>query len=87
MPLSTIDSYFLLIPFLIAMYTVVRETRKLKIATTGQIYLIEKPWDMIASGNYVYLSLLFSVYLPIQIISMILPTILNLRKTRFITKE
>ncbi|RUO86483.1 membrane protein insertase YidC [Spiroplasma endosymbiont of Megaselia nigra] len=85
-PLSTIGSSFLSIPFLIAMYTVVRATRELKIATIGQISLIEKPWDMITSGNYVYLSLLF-VYLPIQILSMILPTILNLRKTRVITKE
>ncbi|WP_114565557.1 membrane protein insertase YidC [Spiroplasma phoeniceum] len=85
-PLSTIGSSFLSIPFLIAMYTVVRATRELKMATIGQISLIEKPWDMITSGNYVYLTLLF-VYLPIQILSMILPTILNLRKTRVITKE
>ncbi|ALA98571.1 inner membrane protein translocase component YidC [Spiroplasma kunkelii CR2-3x] len=85
-PLSTIGSSFLTIPFLIAMYTVVRATRELKMATIGQISLIEKPWDMITSGNYVYLTLLF-VYLPIQILSMILPTILNLRKTRVITKE
>ncbi|WP_374696706.1 membrane protein insertase YidC [Spiroplasma endosymbiont of Polydrusus formosus] len=85
-PLSTIGSSFLSIPFLIAMYTVVRATRELKMATIGKISLIEKPWDMITSGNYVYLTLLF-VYLSIQIISMILPTILNLRKTRVITKE
>ncbi|UZQ29597.1 MAG: membrane protein insertase YidC [Spiroplasma phoeniceum] len=85
-PLSTIGSSFLSIPFLIAMYTVVRATRELKMATIGQISLIEKPWDMITSANYVYLALLF-VYLPIQILSMILPTILNLRKTRIITKE
>ncbi|WHQ37154.1 membrane protein insertase YidC [Spiroplasma sp. SV19] len=85
-PLSTIGSSFLSIPFLIAMYTVVRATRELKMATIGQISLIEKPWDMITSGNYVYLALLF-VYLPIQVLSMILPTILNLRKTKVITKE
>lgn len=41
---------------------------------------------MITSENYVYLALLF-VYLPIQVVSMILPTILNLRKTKVITKE
>lgn len=42
-PLSTIGSSFLSIPFLIAMYTVVRATRELKMATIGQISLIEKP--------------------------------------------
>ncbi|WP_425380011.1 membrane protein insertase YidC [Spiroplasma endosymbiont of Stenodema calcarata] len=85
-PLSTIGSSFLSIPFLIAMYTVVRATRELKMATIGQISLIEKPWDMIISGNYIYLALIF-VYLPIQVLSMILPTIFNLRKTKVITKE
>lgn len=85
-PLSTIGSSFLSIPFLIAMYTVVKATRELKIAKIGQISLIEKPWDMIKNGNYIYLSLLF-VYLSIQIISMILPTILNINKTKIITVE
>ncbi|AGM26599.1 inner membrane protein translocase component YidC [Spiroplasma syrphidicola EA-1] len=85
-PLSTIGASFLSIPFLIAMFTVVKATRDLKIASIGQISLIEKPWDMIQSGNFIYLLLLL-VYLPIQIVSMILPTILNLRKTKVISKE
>ncbi|AKM54783.1 membrane protein insertase YidC [Spiroplasma eriocheiris] len=85
-PLSTIGSSFLSIPFLIAMYTVVKSARDLKMATIGQVSLIEKPWDMITSGHYIYLVILF-VYLPIQIVSMLLPTILNLKKTKVISKE
>lgn len=85
-PLSTIGSSFLSIPFLIAMYTVVKSARELKIATIGEISLIEKPWDMITTGHFVYLALLF-VYLPIQITSMLLPTILNLKKTKVVSKE
>lgn len=42
-PLSTIGSSFLSIPFLIAMYTVVKSARDLKMATIGQVSLIEKP--------------------------------------------
>lgn len=41
---------------------------------------------MITSGHYIYLVILF-VYLPIQIVSMLLPTILNLKKTKVISKE
>lgn len=85
-PLSTIGSSFLSIPFLIAMYTVIKLTRELKIASIGKISLIEKPWDMIMNGYYIYLILIL-IYLPIQIISMILPTILNLKKTKIISKK
>lgn len=85
-PLSAIGSSFLSIPFLIAMYTVVRTVRLLKVAQVGEIALIQQPWDMITSGYWIYLVLLV-IYLPIQVTSMLLPTLLNLKGKKATTPE
>ncbi|WP_342252751.1 membrane protein insertase YidC [Spiroplasma endosymbiont of Amphibalanus improvisus] len=85
-PAGAFSGMILTIPFLIAMYTVIKTSRILKIATIGQISLIDKPWTQITEGNLIYLVLLV-VYLPLQVLSMILPNILNSRRTKVVTKE
>ncbi len=85
-PLSSIGVIFLSFPFLIAMYVVIKSVRQLRVAHIGALYLINRPWSMITSGHYIYLVVLF-VYLPLQILSMFLPTILTLRSTKIVTIE
>nr|WP_246157351.1 membrane protein insertase YidC [Spiroplasma tabanidicola] len=80
-PISSIATSFLSMPFLFAMFSVVRSTHALKIATVGAITLTEQPWAQIKSGNWVYLSLI-AVYLPLQVLSMFLPMILNAVKKK-----
>ena len=85
-PFSVLGVYLLSIPFLIAMYTVVKSVRKLRIAHIGQVYLIDQPWNMITHGHPIYL-LLLGTYLPLQILSMFLPTILAARQQKIVTAE
>lgn len=77
-PLASILSMFLAFPFLFALYIAIRSTRVLKTTQVGAIDLIARPWTMVTSGHLIYLVLLL-VYLPIQVISMFLPTLLNLK--------
>ncbi len=85
-PMASIAVTLLSFPFLIAMYQVIRTTRTLKVATVGQVSLLDQPWSMITSGHLIYLVIL-AVYLPLQVLSMFLPTILNLKNQKSITKE
>lgn len=80
-PLSTIMTGFLSVPFLIAVYTVVRSVRQLRIASIGEINLIENPAEMIKQGEWIYLSLL-AVHLPTQSVSVLLPMLLNMKATK-----
>lgn len=80
-PLSSLGMGFAPLPFLFAIYAVVRSTRVLKIANIGAISLIEKPWYQLTHGQPVYLALL-AVYLPLQIVSMLLPTFLQYRRQK-----
>ncbi|WP_036228379.1 membrane protein insertase YidC [Mesoplasma photuris] len=83
-PMSSFAGSFASMPFLFAIYSVIRSTSALKIASVGEISLIEQPWQQITSGNYVYLALL-AAYLPLQILSMLLPTILQYIKQKSVT--
>ncbi|ARU90889.1 inner membrane protein translocase component YidC [Spiroplasma clarkii] len=78
-PLSSMATQFLSMPFLFAMFSIVRSVRVLKVTTIGQITLIEQPWAQIQAGNYVYMSII-AVYLPLQILSMLLPMFLQMTK-------
>ncbi|AUM63064.1 membrane protein insertase YidC [Spiroplasma monobiae] len=80
-PMSSIATSFLSMPFLFAMFSVVRATHALKIATVGQITLVETPFKQIQEGNWIYLTLIV-VYLPLQIGSMMLPMILQMFKKK-----
>lgn len=80
-PLATIMTGFLSAPFLFAVYTVVRSVRQLRVASIGQINLIENPAEMIKQGEWIYLSLL-AVYLPTQSVSVLLPMLLNTKATK-----
>ncbi len=83
-PFSSMAGAFASMPFLFAIYAIVRSTKSLKIANVGLIALIEKPWTQLLSGEVVYLSLL-AVYLPLQIISMLLPLVLQAIKQKSVT--
>ncbi len=85
-PLASIGTTFLSFPFLFALYITIKSTRYLKVAHVGVIELIQKPWAMMTSGHIIYVSLL-AIYLPIQIISVFLPTILNLKQLKSKTPE
>jgi YidC/Oxa1 family membrane protein insertase len=63
------------------MFAVVRSTLSLKIASIGQISLIEQPWQSATNGEPIYFSLIF-VYLPLQIVSMLLPTFLQWKRQK-----
>ncbi|WP_162685255.1 membrane protein insertase YidC [Spiroplasma sp. BIUS-1] len=80
-PMSSIATSFLSMPFLFAMFAVVRATHALKVATVGQITLVEVPFQQIQQGNWIYLTLIV-VYLPLQIGSMMLPMILQMFKKK-----
>lgn len=80
-PMSAMTGQFASLPFLFAIYAIIRSTLALKIATIGEISLIEQPWTQVTSGNMVYFSLL-AVYLPLQFLSMLLPTILQFIKQK-----
>ncbi|ALX71333.1 membrane protein insertase YidC [Spiroplasma turonicum] len=75
-PMGSLVSAFLSMPFLFAMFSIVRATHALKIAVVGKITFVDTPWEQITSGNWVYLSLVV-VYIPLQVISMFLPMILQ----------
>lgn len=75
-PFSAMAGAFASMPFLFAMYAIVRSTKSLKLATIGLVSLIDKPWTQITQGQWVYLAIL-CVYLPLQIMSMLLPLILQ----------
>ncbi|ASP28781.1 inner membrane protein translocase component YidC [Spiroplasma corruscae] len=75
-PMGAMVSAFLSMPFLFAMFSIVRATHALKIAVVGKITFVDTPWEQITSGNWVYLSLVV-VYIPLQILSMFLPMILQ----------
>ena len=86
-PISSLVTSFLSMPFLFAMLSVVRSAHALKVATVGQISLVEQPWDQIKQGNWAYFALI-AVYLPLQIVSMLLPQILQMfRKKKAIESE
>ncbi|ATG97832.1 membrane protein insertase YidC [Mesoplasma lactucae ATCC 49193] len=80
-PMSSLGSAFAPLPFLFAIYAVVRSTRVMKIANIGAISLIEQPWHQVTHGHPVYLALLLT-YLPLQIVSMLLPTFLQYRRQK-----
>ncbi|ATZ16727.1 YidC/Oxa1 family membrane protein insertase [Entomoplasma freundtii] len=75
-PMAAMSGTFASMPFLFAMFAIIRSTRALKIANIGKISLIEAPWERLTHGEPVYLALL-AVYLPLQMISMLLPTLLQ----------
>lgn len=85
-PISSFIPMFLSIPFLTAMFTVMRSTNLLKTAQIGLIKLIETPWSMINQGHWIYLVIVI-VYLPIQLTSMLLPMFLNRSRQKVKTKE
>nr|WP_198146096.1 membrane protein insertase YidC [Spiroplasma helicoides] len=80
-PMSSIATSFLSMPFLFAMFSVVRSAHALKVATVGQITLVEQPWEQIKEGNWIYATLI-AVYLPMQILSMFLPMFLRSTKDK-----
>ncbi|KNG79025.1 membrane protein insertase YidC [Mycoplasma sp. HU2014] len=81
---SSLAGSFAPLPFLFAIYAIVRSTRSLKIATLGPIALIEGPWQQITQGNYIYI-LIIGIYLPLQAISMLLPTLLQMKRQKAIS--
>lgn len=85
-PLASFASIFLSMPFLYAMFMVVRSMRILKEQTFGAISFTMTPWEGLKSGTWEYLAVIF-VYLPIQIFSMLLPMLLNRSKKKVVTKE
>lgn len=85
-PISSFIPMFLSIPFLTAMFTVMRTTNLLKTTQVGAIRLIETPWSMLNQGHWIYLVIVL-VYLPIQITSMLLPMFLNRARQKVKTKE
>lgn len=80
-PMGTMASSFAPLPFLFAFYAIIRASRALKIANVGAISLIEQPWHQLTHGQPVYLAIL-AVYLPLQIISMMLPIFLQYRRQK-----
>lgn len=80
-PMSAIVAMFSSMPFLLAIYASVRADHALKVATAGSISLIERPWSQVTSGHFVYLSLFFT-YVPLQAMTVFLPTILVAVKER-----
>lgn len=85
-PIASFIPMFLAIPFLTAMFTVVKSTTLLKTTQIGLIKLIETPWSMITHGEWIYLVIIV-VYLPIQLTSMLLPMFLNRSHQKVKTKE
>lgn len=85
-PVSSFIPMFLSIPFLTAMFIVIKSTTLLKISQIGLIKLIETPWSMITQGQWIYLVIVV-VYLPIQLTSMLLPMFLNRSRQKVKTKE
>ncbi|AVP49555.1 membrane protein insertase YidC [Williamsoniiplasma luminosum] len=80
-PMGAITGSFASLPFLFAIYAVVRSTRALKVANIGAISLIEAPWERLTHGEPIYIVLLV-VYFPLQVVSMLLPTILQYVKQK-----
>lgn len=76
-PFSSMAAQLVSMPFLFAMFSIVRSVRVLKVAQIGEISLIEQPWTQIKAGNWVYASII-AVYLPLQILSMLLPMFLQM---------
>lgn len=85
-PLGSFASLFLSMPFIYAMFMVVRSMRVLKEQIFGAISFTMTPWDGLKSGQWEYLGIIF-VYFPIQILSMVLPMLLNRGKKKLVTKE
>lgn len=85
-PISSFIPMFLSIPFLTAMFIVVKSTTLLKTTELGLIKLIETPWSMITQGQWIYLVIVV-IYLPIQLTSMLLPMFLNRSRQKVKTKE
>lgn len=85
-PVSSFIPLLLSIPFLTAMYLVVKSTNMLKTTQIGLIKLIETPWSMITAGHWIYLVIVV-FYIPIQLASMLLPMFLNRNKQKVKTKE
>ncbi|MBE4704180.1 membrane protein insertase YidC [Spiroplasma platyhelix] len=85
-PIASFIPMFLSIPFLTAMFTVIKSTTLLKTTQIGLIKLIETPWSMITHGEWIYLVIVV-VYLPIQLTSMLLPMFLNRSRQKVKTKE
>lgn len=85
-PIASFVPMLLSIPFLTAMYTVIKSTTLLKTSQVGLIKLIESPWAMITHGQWIYLVIVV-IYLPIQLISMLLPMFLNRSRQKIKTKE
>ncbi|AHI54334.1 inner membrane protein translocase component YidC [Spiroplasma sabaudiense Ar-1343] len=78
-PLGALAGSFITMPFLFAMFSIIKSTKILKVASIGEISLIEQPFAQIQQGNWVYVSIIL-VYLPLQIVSMLLPTFLQIFK-------
>ncbi|WP_338969804.1 membrane protein insertase YidC [Spiroplasma endosymbiont of Labia minor] len=80
-PMGAFVNAFVSMPVLFAMYSIVRASRALKLAVIGQISLVEQPWPQVTSGNWVYFAII-AVYLPLQVLSMMLPLFLQFYKQR-----
>jgi len=76
-PFASLGSTILTMPIFIALIGVVRSSLSLKIASIGQISLIDQPWQKATGGEPIYISLIL-VYLPLQAVSMFLPTLLQM---------
>lgn len=85
-PMAAFIPMFLSLPFLTAMFTVMKSTNLLKNTTVGYISLVEQPGAMISSGHFMYLIIII-IYLPVQLVSMLLPMFLNRAQQKIKTKE
>lgn len=85
-PMAAFIPMFLSLPFLTAMFTVMKSTNLLKNTVVGAISLVEQPWSMVTSGNFMYL-IIIVVYVPTQLVSMLLPMFLNRSRQKIKTKE
>lgn len=85
-PMAAFIPMILSMPFILAMYNVMKSTNILKNTTVGAIQLVEQPWGMITQGHFMYLIIIL-IYVPTQLVSMLLPMFLNRSRQKIKTKE
>ncbi|MBP1524889.1 MAG: membrane protein insertase YidC [Spiroplasma ixodetis] len=85
-PMAAFIPMFLSLPFLTAMFTVMKSTNLLKNTVVGAISLVEQPWTMVTHGQFMYL-IIIVIYIPTQLVSMLLPMFLNRLRQKIKTKE
>jgi len=85
-PMAAFIPIILSMPFLFSLFQVMKLTNVLKNTSVGYIRLVETPWSMIGQGHFAYL-IVVVIYLPIQVISMLLPLFLNRARQKVKTKE